>query len=141
MSLFWKIFVSFMIAMTVTSVGAIYVTYQIVSRPLTQTDFEGRDGIIREVSEALARGGERELKAWLFNNPRPTRGTVLLVTNERGDELLGRAMPRELRALLNFRPPGRRPDRPPNFQGVQLTPSHHGPGRRGVSAAVRARAR
>jgi two-component system sensor histidine kinase CpxA len=52
---------------------------------------------------------------------------VLLVTNERGDELLGRAMPRELRALLNFRPPGRRPDRPPNFQGVQLTPSIRGP--------------
>src|SRR5688572_3741029 len=123
MSLFWKIFVSFMVAMTITSVGAIYVTYQIVSRPLTQTDFEGRDRIIAEVSEALARGGERELKSWLFNNPRPTRGTVLLVTNERGDELLGRAMPRELRALLNFRTPGRRPDRPPNFQGVQLTPS------------------
>ena len=127
MSLFWKIFVSFMIAMTVTSVGAIYVTYRIVSRPLTQTEFEGRDQIIGEVSAALARGGERELKSWLFNNPRPTRSTVLLVTNERGDELLGRAMPRELRALLNFRPPGRRPDRPPNFQGVQLTPMITGP--------------
>jgi signal transduction histidine kinase len=125
-SLFWKIFVSFMIAMTVTSVGAIYVTYRIVSRPLTQTDFEGRDRIIGEVSEALARGGEYELKSWLFNNPRPTRGTVLLVTNERGDELLGRAMPRELRALLNFRP-ARRRDRPPNFQGVQLTPMITGP--------------
>ena len=127
MSLFWKIFVSFMIAMTVTSVGAIYVTYRIVSRPLTQTDFEGRDRIIGDVSEALARGGERELKSWLFNNPRPTRGTVLLVTNERGDELLGRAMPRELRALLNFRGPSRRPERPPNFQGVQLTPMITGP--------------
>ena len=51
MSLFWKIFVSFMIAMTVTSAGAIYVTYRIVSRPLTQTDFEGRDRIIGDVSE------------------------------------------------------------------------------------------
>jgi two-component system sensor histidine kinase CpxA len=126
-SLFWKIFLSFMVAMTITSVGAIYVTYQIVSRPLTQTEFEGRDGIIREVSEALARGGEAGLKTWLFSNPRPARGTVLLVTNARGDELLGRAMPRELRALLNFRGPGRRPDRPPNFQGVQLTPSIIGP--------------
>jgi two-component system sensor histidine kinase CpxA len=126
-SLFWKIFISFMVAMTITSVGAIYVTYQIVSRPLTQTEFDGRDGIIRDVSAALARGGERELKAWLFNNPRPARGTVLLVTNERGDELLGRAMPRELRALLNFRPATRRPDRPSNFQGVQLTPVITGP--------------
>lgn len=127
MSLFWKIFVSFMIAMTITSVGAIYVTYQLVSRPLTQTEFEGRDQIIGEVSAALARGGERELKTWLQEHPRPTRGTVLLVTNDRGDELLGRAMPRELRALLNFRPRGKRPDRPPNFQGVQLTPMLTGP--------------
>jgi hypothetical protein len=84
-SLFWKIFVSFMIAMTITSVGAIYVTYWIVSRPLTQTDFAGRDRIIQEVSAALARGGERELKTWLRENLRPARGTVLLVTNERGD--------------------------------------------------------
>jgi len=127
MTLFWKIFVSFMIAMTVTSVGAIYVTYRIVSRPLTQTEFEGRDRIIGEVSEALARGGETALKTWLRENPRPTRATVLLVTNERGDELLGRAMPRELRALLNFRPTARRPNRPPNFQGVQLTPMLTGP--------------
>ena len=112
-----------------------------MSQPLTQTDFDGRDEIIREVSAALARGGERELKTWLFNNPRPARGTVLLVTNERGDELLGRAMPRELRALLRFRPP-----RPPARHAAELPTDaadaeHHRPDRRGVSAAVRARAR
>jgi len=126
-SLFWKIFVSFMIAMTITSVGAIYVTYRIVSRPFTQSDFEGRPEIISEVSAALARGGERELKMWLFNNPRPAPGIVLLVTNERGDELLGRAMPREVARLLRTRVPWRRPDRPPNFQPVQLTPTITGP--------------
>ena len=123
MSLFWKIFISFMIAMTITSVGAIYVTYQIVSRVETRSDFEGREEIIREVSEALARGGERELKSWLFNNLRPARGIVLLVTNERGDELLGRAMPRQVRALLRTRTTFRRGDRPPNFRPVQLTPT------------------
>jgi len=126
-NVFWKIFLSFMIAMTVTSVGAIYVSVRLVSQPLTQADFDGRDEIIREVSAALARGGERELKTWLVNNPRPARGTVLLVTNERGDELLGRAMPRELRELLRFRPRGRRPDAPPNLRPMQLTPSITGP--------------
>ncbi len=141
MNLFWKIFVSFMIAMTITSVGAIYVTYQIVSRPLTQTEFEGRDGIIREVSAALARGGERELKLWLFNNPRPARGIVLLVTNERGDELLGRAMPRELRASV-----AHRDDVPSRRQAAELPADpadsdHHGPRRRGVSPAASSRAR
>ncbi|HET7608049.1 MAG TPA: ATP-binding protein [Gammaproteobacteria bacterium] len=127
MSLFWKIFVSFMIAMTITSVGAIYVTVQLVNQPLTLSDFEGRDRIIREMSAALARGGEFELKRWLFDNLRPAPGTVVLVTNERGDELLGRAMPRELRALLRFRPPNRRGDTPPNLRPMQLTPSLIGP--------------
>jgi signal transduction histidine kinase len=125
-SLFWKIFVSFMIAMTITSVGAIYVTYRIVSQPLTQTDFEGRPEIISEVSAALARGGERGLKTWLRENPRPAPGIVLLVTNERGDELLGRAMPGEVARLLRTRPLGPR-DRPPNFRPVQLTPTITGP--------------
>jgi signal transduction histidine kinase len=123
MNLFWKIFVSFMIAMTITSVGAVYVTYRIVSRPLTQTDFEGRSEIITEVSAALARGGERGLKTWLRENLRPAPGIVLLVTNERGDELLGRPMPSEVARLLRTRPPSRRPDRPPNFTPVQLTPT------------------
>src|SRR5688572_29346854 len=116
-----------MIAMTITSVGAIYVSFQLANQPLTLSDFEGRDRIIGEVSAALARGGERELKYWLYNNPRPARGTVLLVTNERGDELLGRAMPRELRQLLRFRPGNRRPDVPPNLRPMQLTPTLIGP--------------
>jgi two-component system sensor histidine kinase CpxA len=125
--LFWKIFVSFMVAMTITSVGAIYVAYRIISQPTSQTEFEGREQIILAVSEALARGGERGLKTWLRENPRPARGIVLLVTNERGDELLGRAMPRELRALLRTRTTFRRSERPPNFRPMQLTPSVTGP--------------
>ena len=75
MSLFWKIFLSFMVAMTVTSVGAIYVTVRLVNQPLTLSDFEGRDRIIREMSTALARGGEYGLKTWLYDNPRPAPGT------------------------------------------------------------------
>jgi signal transduction histidine kinase len=125
--LFWKILVSFMIAMTVTSVGAIYVSFRFANQALEQVNVEGRDRIIAEVAAALDRGGERELKAWLFNNPRPAPGTVLLVTNERGDELLGRAMPRELARLLSVRPGGRRPDAPRNLRPMQLTPNLIGP--------------
>jgi two-component system sensor histidine kinase CpxA len=125
--LFWKIFNSFMIAMTVTTVGVVSASFQLANQALEQVNVAGRDRIIAEVSTALERGGERELKAWLFNNPRPAPGTVLLVTNERGDELLGRAMPRELRALLRFRPGARRPDTPPNLRPIQLTPNLIGP--------------
>jgi two-component system sensor histidine kinase CpxA len=125
--LFWKIFISFMIAMTATTVGVVYASFQLANQALEQVNVAGRDRIIAEVSAALERGGERELKAWLFNNPRPAPGTVLLVTNERGDELLGRAMPRELRALLRFRPGARRPDAPGNLRPMQLTPNLIGP--------------
>ena len=126
MGLFWKIFVSFMVAMTVTSVGAVYVSFQLASQGVDQANVEGRDRIIEEIAAALARGGERELKLWLFNHPRPAPGTVLLVTNERGDELLGRAMPRELARLLATRP-YRRPVAPANLRPMQLTPHLIGP--------------
>jgi two-component system, OmpR family, sensor kinase len=119
--LFWKIFISFMIAMSVTLVGAVFVSFRLASQAFDQVNFEGRDKIIEEVAGALAHGGERELKSWLFNHPRPAPGTVLLVTNERGDELLGRAMPRELARLLATRP-YRRPSPPPNLRPMQLTP-------------------
>ena len=124
--LFWKIFVSFMVAMTVTVVGVVYVSFQIAGQAFDQVNIEGRDRIIEEVAAALARGGERELKAWLFKHPRLAPGTVLLVMNERGDELLGRAMPRELARLLVTRP-FRRPDTPPNLRPMQLTPHLIGP--------------
>jgi two-component system sensor histidine kinase CpxA len=126
MGLFAKIFVSFMIAMTVTSVGAVYVSFQLAGQAFDQVNVVGRDRIIEEVAAALARGGERELKSWLFKHPRPAPGTVLLITNERGDELLGRAMPRELARLLVTRP-FRRPAAPPNLRPMQLTPHLIGP--------------
>jgi two-component system sensor histidine kinase CpxA len=126
MGLFWKIFVFFTVAMTVTLVGVVFVSFRLASIALDQANVEGRDKIIEEVAGALAHGGERELKGWLFNNPRPAPGIVLLVTNERGDELLGRAMPRELARLLATRP-YRRPAAPPNLRPMQLTPHLIGP--------------
>jgi signal transduction histidine kinase len=125
-NLFWKILITFMIAMTVTLVGAIYVSFRLAGQRFDQVNIEGRDRIIQEVAEALARGGERELKQWLNENRRPSPGTVLLVTNERGDELLGRAMPRELASLLVSRPFVRR-QAPPNLRPMQLTPNLIGP--------------
>jgi two-component system, OmpR family, sensor kinase len=125
-TLFWKILITFMVAMTVTLVGAVYVSFQLAGQSFDQVNIEGRDRIIREVADALARGGERELKQWLFKHPRPSPGTVLLVTNERGDELLGRAMPRELARLLATRP-FVRPQAPPNLRPMQLTPHLIGP--------------
>jgi two-component system, OmpR family, sensor kinase len=127
MGLFWKIFMSFTIAMTVTLTSAVYVSFRLGNQIFDQVNIEGRDKIIEEVAQALAHGGERELKGWLYRHPRVAPGTVLLVTNERGDELLGRAMPRELFRLLVTRP-FRPPSAPPaNLRPMQLTPHLIGP--------------
>jgi two-component system sensor histidine kinase CpxA len=126
-SLFWKILTAFMIAMTVTLVGSVYVSFQLAEQAFDQVNVEGRDRIIEGAAGALAHGGERELKAWLYKNPRPAPGTVLLVTNERGDELLGRAMPHEVARLLITRPLYRRPSVPANLKPMQLTPNLVGP--------------
>ena len=122
MGLFWKIFVSFGIAMTITLVGTVYVSFRFAGQAFEQLNVdEGRARIIEEVAAALAQGGERELKAWLFKHPRVASGTVLYVMNERGHELLGRAMPGELMRLLRTRP-FRGPTAPPNLRPMQLTP-------------------
>ena len=127
MSLFWKILVAFMIAMTVTLVGSVYVSFQLAGTAFEQVNIQGRDKIIEEAAAALARGGERGLKTWLNNNPRPAPGIALLVTNERGDELLGRAMPREFVRLLMTRPLSRRPSVPANLKPMQLYSGLIGP--------------
>ena len=62
MSLFWKILVAFMIAMTVTLVGSVYVSFQLAGGAFDQVNVEGRDKIIEQAAAALALGGERELK-------------------------------------------------------------------------------
>ena len=126
MGLFWKIFVSFTVAMTLTLVGAVYVSFRLAGQAFDQVNVEGRERIIEEASAALRHGGERELKRWLFKHPRPAPGTVLLVTDEHGDELLGRAMPRELARLLVTKP-FRRLAPPPNYRPIQLLPSLYGP--------------
>jgi signal transduction histidine kinase len=124
-TLFWKILITFMIAMTVTLAGAVFVSFRLAAQSFDQVNIEGRERIIQEVADA-ARGGERGLKQWLREHPRPSPNTVLLVTNERGDELLGRAMPRELARLLVSRP-FVRPQAPPNLRPMQLTPAVFGP--------------
>jgi two-component system sensor histidine kinase CpxA len=124
--LFWKIFMSFTIAMTVTLVGTVYVSFRLANQVFDQVNVEGREKISDEMARALSHGGERELKMWLYQHPRVAPGTVVFVFNERGDELLGRATPRELARLLATRP--FRPQPPPaNLRPRQPAPILIGP--------------
>ncbi|HZF30472.1 MAG TPA: ATP-binding protein [Gammaproteobacteria bacterium] len=129
MGLFWKIFMSFMVAMTVTLVGTVYVSFRLANQLFDQAlNVEGRAKITDEAAAALSHGGERGLKIWLNNHLRIAPGIVLYVMNERGDELLGRAMPRELFQLLRTRPFRPQSSPPPsNLRPMQLTSTLIGP--------------
>ena len=152
LSLFWKLFASIGIAMGVTIVAAVYVSYEIATETFDQTSIEGREPVIQEAATILETGGERALRVWLrdYTREAPATGPVLLIVDEDGDELLGRAMPREIRRLLRIPGDGRgngmgggpgmagggfgfdgdrddddddRDDRrPPNFRPAQLAP-------------------
>ena len=60
-----------------------------------------REPIIDEAAEVLLQRGERGLREWLREYTREApREMVLLIVDEDGDGLLGRAMPGEVRRLL-----------------------------------------
>ena len=101
MSLFWKLFASIGVAMVVMLVATAYVSYELASRTFDQANIEGREPIIEEAAEVLLQRGERGLREWLREYTREEpREMVLLIVDEDGDELLGRAMPGEVRRLL-----------------------------------------
>jgi signal transduction histidine kinase len=121
MRIFWKLFVSFGIAMALTLVTTVWVSSRIADQAFDQLNFEGRERIIQEAAEALEQGGEWRLRLWLLRNPRPAPGMALLVLDENGNELLGRNPPPAVAKLLRTEP-FRRFERPRNVRPVQLTP-------------------
>ncbi len=91
MSLFWKIFVSFSIAMTVTLVATVLVSFRLAEQAFEQNNFQGRSEIISEAAGALETGGEDALKDWLRGRSNPRSAPfVLLIFDAGGEELLGR---------------------------------------------------
>lgn len=120
MNLFLKIFVAFGIAMTLTLVAAVYISFRLASLAFDQQNIENRETIIERAAQTLADGGEDRLRRWLRQNPMPSPGIVLMVLDESGEDLLGRPLPPRFEQLL--RSPQFRPrNGPPNFRPPQYT--------------------
>lgn len=145
MSLFLKIFLSFGAAMAATLVATVYISFQFAQGAFDPVRIEAHDPMVNEAAAALAARGERGLRDWLADNTRQDSGLILLIVDDRGEELLDRALPGEMRRLLRFSvprppdgmafgggdrsmgpPPGREggsgPQRPSNLRPAQLTP-------------------
>lgn len=100
MSLYWKIFASLMLAMTVTLVGAVFVSFRLAVQAFEQSREENRPEIIGQASAALTHGGVDGLRQWLQENRRPSVRTLLLITDDDGNELLDWPIPEYLRRVL-----------------------------------------
>ena len=126
MTLFWKIFIAFGIAMTLTLVSAVFVSFRLAGLAFDQMNIENRETIIMKAADSLAHGGEDELRAWLKRNPSPTPGIMLMILDDQGTDLLDRPLPERFEALLRSRTM-RPPSAPPNFRPPQFTSNLIGP--------------
>lgn len=111
MNLFWKIFLTFGIAMTLTLVVAVFVSFNLVEQAFDQIDIENREQIIEDAAVSLEQGGLDGLRSWLAENPLPAPGVMLLIVDDNGEDLLGRELPsrfvRMLRTVGRGSPPRR----------------------------------
>ena len=111
MKLFWKLFITLGVAMTVAMVAAVTMGWNIGQRTVQQAldfDFENREPIINQASQALNRGGRDELVSWLRQNQTPVPGRILYIVDEDGMDLLERELPSQAGFFLNSQ--GRRFD-------------------------------
>jgi signal transduction histidine kinase len=103
MKLFWKLFVSLGIAMTVALVAAVSMGWQIGQLTVAQVyDIENREAIIDRAAQALYSGGRAGLTRWLEQNQTPVTGMTLLIVDSHFDELLGREIPESQRMQFRF---------------------------------------
>jgi signal transduction histidine kinase len=126
MSLFWKIFMSFGIAMTLTLIGVVFVSFRLAERAFDQDGMQGRRQLISRAGSALEDGGEQGLKRWLEDNRQPSARTVLYVVTDAGQELLGRRVPERFIKLAT-QSSARALDGPRNFRPRRLTSRLIGP--------------
>ena len=121
MSLYWKIFATFMLAMTLTLVGAIFVSFRLAVGAFDDPRTEDRSELIGQASAALSIGGVDGLREWLQENRRPSLNTLLLIIDDNGDELLGWPVPDFMqRAVSDAR--GRPRDFPRNYRPERVAP-------------------
>jgi two-component system sensor histidine kinase CpxA len=125
--LFWKLFVGLGVAMTLTLVGAIFISFRLASLAFDQMNIENRESTIEVAARELATGGPEGLTAWLRAHPSPAPGIEVLILDPEGRDLLGRPLPPRFERLLGerFRRPSDAPRnfRPPRFAATLEAPS------------------
>src|ERR1700761_839107 len=92
-SLFLRIFLLFLLAMTLIVGSSIATTFTIASRENEPLEFQRRPSLAIQASEVLARGGLGALKSWLEANKTAVGDRELYVIGPNGQDILGRRLP------------------------------------------------
>jgi two-component system, OmpR family, sensor kinase len=92
-SLFLRIFLLFLLAMTLIVGSSIATTFTIASRDNEPFEFQRRPSLAIQASEVLASGGVGALKGWLEANKSAVGDRELFVIGPDGQDILGRHLP------------------------------------------------
>src|ERR1700748_3745585 len=92
-SLFLRIFLLFLLAMTLIVGSSIATTFTIASRENEPFEFQRRPSLAIQASEVLASGGVAALKAWLGANKHAVGDREVFVTCPKGQDFLGGLLP------------------------------------------------
>ena len=102
-SLFLRIFLLFLLAMTLIVGSSIATTFTIASRENEAFESQRRPSVAAiQASEILARGGVGALKSWLEGNKNAVTDRNLFVIGPDGKDLLGRRLPESASRRLEF---------------------------------------
>jgi two-component system sensor histidine kinase CpxA len=116
--LFWKLFLTLGVAMTVAMVAAVTMGWNIGQSAIQQSfdfNFENREAVINQASQALNRGGREGLTGWLRQNLNPVPGRLLYIFDDRDEDLLGREIPGQYQFILDPDPRRSNDRRFPDF--------------------------
>jgi two-component system, OmpR family, sensor kinase len=101
-SLFLRIFLLFLLAMTLIVGSSIATTFTIASRENETFEYQRRPSVAIQASEILGRGGVSALKSWLEENKNTVVDRQLFVIGPDGQDILGRRLPESAARRFEF---------------------------------------
>jgi two-component system OmpR family sensor kinase len=118
-SLFLRIFLLFLLAMTLIVGSSIATTFTIASRENETLESQRRPSLAIQASEILERGGVGALQNWLAGNKTTLGDRELFIAGPNGQDILGRRLPDSASRRLSV---SNREPIPGNFRPSRAAP-------------------
>src|SRR5882762_2864455 len=96
-SLYWRIFLSFWLALALILVGTVSVVVNGEQQRRFSQAWILRGELYAQATQAFESGGPEALRTWLKEIKRPDLSSLIYVLDSSGTEILGRSVPDALR--------------------------------------------